>query len=158
MDNLTDIHFLEAAIQVAQRARARGNHPFGALLVGPDHTILLEGENTVVTERDCTGHAELNLMRQATRQYDAEFLWQCTMYASTEPCAMCSASIYWGNIGRVVFALSGERLYQLVKNPAKNPSLSITCQSVFSQGIKDVKVEGPIPVEGAEEVHAGFWD
>jgi tRNA(Arg) A34 adenosine deaminase TadA len=156
--NQTDLDFLAEAVQVARRAREHGNHPFGAVLVGPDGSGLLEGENTVLTQRDCTGHAELNLMRAATARYDPEFLWKCTLYASTEPCAMCAASIYWGNVGRVVFALSGERLYQLVENPAKNPSLSLSSREVFSKGIKDIQVEGPVSVEGAEEIHAGFWD
>jgi tRNA(Arg) A34 adenosine deaminase TadA len=150
--------FLIQAVRIAAKAREHGNHPFGAVLVGPDGSILLEGENTVLTERDCTGHAELNLMRAASARYDPEFLWKCILYASTEPCAMCAASIYWGNVGRVVYALSGERLYQLVQNPAKNPSLAISCREVFSKGIKEVEVEGPIPVQGAEEIHAGFWD
>jgi tRNA(Arg) A34 adenosine deaminase TadA len=71
---------------------------------------------------------------------------------------MCAASIYWGNVGRVVYALSGERLYQLVQNQAKNPSLALSCREVFSKGIKEVQVEGPIPTQSAEEIHAGFWD
>ena len=158
MSERVDLRYLDASVAVAKRARERGNHPFGAVLVGPDGTILLEGENTVITERDCTGHAELNIMREATKLYSPQFLWKCTMYASTEPCAMCAASIYWGNVGRVVFALSGERLYQLVKNPAKNPSLAIACRDVFSKGIKEIEVFGPIPAAGCEEIHEGFWD
>jgi tRNA(Arg) A34 adenosine deaminase TadA len=158
MSDLNDVDFLKKAVAIARRARERGNHPFGAVLVGPEGQILLEGENTVITERDCTGHAELNLMRVATQKYTPEYLWKCTLYASTEPCAMCAGSIYWGNVGRVVFAMSGERLYQLVKNPAKNPSLALSCQEVFSKGIKDIQVMGPLTVEGTEEVHQAFWD
>jgi tRNA(Arg) A34 adenosine deaminase TadA len=158
MSDRSDLEYLRAAVETAKRARAHGNHPFGAVLVGPEGEVLLEGENTVLTESDCTGHAETNLMRLATKKYGAEFLWACTLYASTEPCAMCAGSIYWGNVGRVVFALSGERFYQLVNNPAKNPSLSLSCSEVFSRGIKDIRVDGPIHVEGAEEVHEKFWD
>lgn len=153
-----EYQYLQEAVAAANRAKARGNHPFGAVLVGPEGEILLEGQNTVLTDRDCTGHAELNLMRVASAKYAPEYLWQCTLYASTEPCAMCAASIYWGNVGRVVFAMSGERLYELVKNPAKNPSLAIACQDVFAKGIKPVQVEGPIAVDGVEEAHYGFWD
>jgi tRNA(Arg) A34 adenosine deaminase TadA len=158
MSNLNDEDFLKKAVAIARRARERGNHPFGALLVGPEGQILLEGENTVITDRDCTGHAELNLMRLATQKYTPEYLWKCTLYASTEPCAMCAGSIYWGNVGRLVFAMSGERLYQLVKDPAKNPSLALSSREVFSKGIKDIQVMGPLEVEGTEEVHQFFWD
>jgi tRNA(Arg) A34 adenosine deaminase TadA len=97
-------------------------------------------------------------MRLASERFDPEYLWQCSLYASTEPCAMCAAAIYWGNVGRVVFALSGERLYELVRNPAKNPSLSLSCREVFEHGIKNIQVAGPADVPDSEEVHVGFWD
>ncbi len=40
---------LLAAIELARRSRANGNHPFGALLVDADGRVVLEGENTVLT-------------------------------------------------------------------------------------------------------------
>jgi tRNA(Arg) A34 adenosine deaminase TadA len=61
-----DLRFIRAAINIARRARDNGNHPFGAVLVGEQGHILMEAENTVVTGKDCTGHAETNLMRQAS--------------------------------------------------------------------------------------------
>lgn len=33
---LADEHYLRLAIDVAREARAAGNHPFGAILVGTD--------------------------------------------------------------------------------------------------------------------------
>ncbi len=65
--NTTDLQHLRTAIDVAQRARDHGNHPFGAILVDENNQVLLQAENTVVTGRDCTGHAETNLMRLGTR-------------------------------------------------------------------------------------------
>jgi tRNA(Arg) A34 adenosine deaminase TadA len=158
MHDEKDLHFLRLAVEAASAARAHGNHPFGAVLVSPQGEVLLTGENTVLTDRDCTGHAETNLVRLASAKYTAEYLWGCTLYASTEPCAMCAGAIYWGNIGRVVFALSGERLYELVKNPVKNPALSLSCRQVLERGIKAIQVEGPVAVDGEEQVHDGFWD
>ena len=56
MNNSNSDHepYIRRAISVAQRARDEGNHPFGAILVGPDKEVLLEAGNAVVTERDCT--------------------------------------------------------------------------------------------------------
>lgn len=67
-----------------------------------------EAENTVVTEHDVTGHAELNLVRRASMRFEVETLEGVTLYTSTEPCAMCSSAIYWSGIGRVVYALGSE--------------------------------------------------
>jgi tRNA(Arg) A34 adenosine deaminase TadA len=67
--NESSLTYLRRAIAVAQAARRHGNHPFGAILVGADGKVLAEAENTVVTARDATGHAELNLVRIATARY-----------------------------------------------------------------------------------------
>ena len=79
--------YLRLAIQQAKEARENGNHPFGAILVDSAGKVLLSAQNSVNTGQDCTGHAETNLMRLASKQYDREFLRTCTMYTSTEPCA-----------------------------------------------------------------------
>jgi tRNA(Arg) A34 adenosine deaminase TadA len=155
--NETDLAFLRQAIEVARRARQHGNHPFGALLVDGQGNLLLEAENTVITGRDCTGHAETTLMRLASRSYDPDFLRTCTLYTSTEPCAMCSGAIYWGGVGRVVFALSETGLYELTGADAENPTLSLPCREVFARGQRALRVDGPALEEEGRLVHQGFW-
>jgi tRNA(Arg) A34 adenosine deaminase TadA len=153
----TDIHHLRTAIEVAQKAREHGNHPFGAILVDENNQVLLEAENTVVTGKDCTGHAETNLMRLASQHFSPEQLEKCTLYTSTEPCAMCAGAIHWGNVRRVVFALSEIALYEMV-GPSPD-HLLLPCHEVFSRSQRVVEVEGPaseLDVE-ARAVHAGFW-
>jgi tRNA(Arg) A34 adenosine deaminase TadA len=147
---------MRAAIAVARRARENGNHPFGALLVDGEGNILLEAENTVVTERDCTGHAETNLMRLASRQYDADFLATCTLYTSTAPCPMCSGAIFWGNVGRVVYGLSEEGFYELIAEDSKE-ILHMPCRSLYERGRKQIEVIGPVLEAEARQVHEGFW-
>jgi tRNA(Arg) A34 adenosine deaminase TadA len=149
------LRFIRAAIEVAQRARENGNHPFGALLVDKEGNVLLEAENTVVTHRDCTGHAETNLVRQATRRFDGDFLAECTIYSSTEPCAMCAGAIFWANVGQVVYGLSEERLYEMAGDSAK--VLYLPCREVFERGRERVTVVGPVLEDEARRVHEGFW-
>jgi tRNA(Arg) A34 adenosine deaminase TadA len=138
-----DEHHLLAAIELARRSRGNGNHPFGALLVAADGKVVLEAENTVVTERDCTGHAESNLMRLASARFTPELLERCTLYTSTEPCAMCAGAIYWGNVRRVVFALSEEALRAIVGGSPVNATLAMPCREVFARGGQTVEVSGP---------------
>ncbi|WP_067538924.1 nucleoside deaminase [Nocardia crassostreae] len=148
---------LHTAIAIARRAREHGNHPFGALLAGPGGEVLLEAENTVTTNRDATGHAETNLVRLATAKYDAEFLRTCTLVTSTEPCAMCAGAIYWGNIGRVVYALGEDQLLALTGADPENPTMALPCREVFAAGQRDLPVIGPIDIPEAATVHDGFW-
>jgi tRNA(Arg) A34 adenosine deaminase TadA len=142
---------------VARSSRRHGNHPFGAILVAGDGSIL-RAENTVVTQADPTGHAELNLVRMAGRGKTRGELRLSTLYTSTEPCAMCSGAIYWAGIGRVVYALPEQDLAALVPAQDGAPTMDLPCREVFARGGTPVQVCGPALVEEAAEVHAGFWD
>jgi|YNPBryantNP2012_1023418.scaffolds.fasta_scaffold40355_2 tRNA(Arg) A34 adenosine deaminase TadA len=150
--------YLQRAVVLAQQAREHGNHPFGALLIDDQGNILLEAENSVVSEGDCTGHAETNLVRAACRKYSSEFLAHCTLYTSTEPCAMCSGAIYWAGIGKVVYALSEAELRQMTGAHAENPTLDLPCRQVFQRGQRKIEAIGPINFPEARQVHLGFWD
>ncbi len=148
--------YLLRAIELARRSRENGNHPFGAVLVDASGRVVLEAANTVVTGRDVTGHAELNLVRAASRQIDEAALQGATLYASTEPCAMCSGAIYWSGIGRVVYALGSEMLTAMVKGGGAS-TLALSCREVFARGGRSVEVSGPHLTEQAAAVHQGFW-
>lgn len=151
-----DVRLIRAAIDVARRARDKGNHPFGAVLADEEGQILMEAENTVVTELDCTAHAELNLVRHASEKYDSDFLARCTIYTSTEPCPMCAGAIFWGNVRRVVYGLSEEELYEMMSEENEEV-LRLPCRELFGKGKKTIEVLGPILEEEAKEVHRGFW-
>jgi tRNA(Arg) A34 adenosine deaminase TadA len=152
-----DLAHLRRAIQLAKTARGRGNHPFGALLVGAGGEVLAEAENSVVTDRDPTAHAELNLIRLASGRYDAEALAGSTLYASTEPCVMCAGAIHWSGIGRVVYALPGERLRQLTGHDSAEGPRRLSCREVLARCGSAVAVDGPALEAEAEEPHRGFW-
>ena len=152
-----DLKHLRTAIIVAQHAREHGNHPFGAILVDENNHVLLEAENTVVTGQDCTGHAETNLMRLASQHYSPETLATCTLYTSTEPCAMCAGAIYWGNVRRVIYALSEVALYEIAGPSPEH--LLLPCREIFARSQRQVEVIGPaLELEAeARAVHEGFW-
>jgi tRNA(Arg) A34 adenosine deaminase TadA len=152
-----DQKYIRKAIEVASRARNHGNHPFGAILVGPENQILLEAENTVVTDKDITGHAETNLIRKASAKYSPEYLQCCTVYTSTEPCPMCAGAIFWSNVRRVVYGLRAERLYSLTSEDGAEATIRLTCREIFERGRWKIEVIGPVLEEEAEKVHEGFW-
>ena len=154
----TDERHLLRTIELAAASRAAGNHPFGSLLVDASGLSVLEAENTVVTGRDITGHAELNVVRAASAELGDEALQGATLYTSTEPCAMCSGAIYWAGITRVVYALGSDMLGAIVEEELPDgPMLRLSCREVFERGGRPVEVSGPHLVEQASAVHAGFW-
>ena len=154
-DHLT---FLRRSFEVARRAREHGNHPFGAILVGPDGAVLLECENGYLPDRDMTAHAERLLATEASRRYGPELLAGCTLYSSAEPCAMCAGAAYWAGIGRVVYALSERRLKEVTGAHPENPTLDLPCRTVFAAGQRRVEVVGPLLEEEGAALHEGVWE
>lgn len=153
---MNDQKHLDEALELARLARAHGNHPFGALLVAADGTVV-RAENTVLTSGDPTGHAETNLVRLAATSLSVEELATSVLYTSTEPCAMCCGAIFWAGVGTVVYALSGEALIALLPEGSREFTLDLPSREVFARGGRTVEVRGPLSVLGAAEVHAGFW-
>lgn len=145
-----DARHLRAAIELSRTAGARGNEPYGALLVDAGGTALLGAENTQVTDRDCTGHAELNLLREASRRLGAAALTGCTVYATGEPCAMCAGAIYWSGVRRLVYALPVARMLELARPGADE--LLLSCREVFARGMHAVEAVGPVLEDEAAKV------
>jgi tRNA(Arg) A34 adenosine deaminase TadA len=152
-----DEALLRRAIEIARRAVVHGNHPFGALLATPEGEVLLEAENTCRTEHDATGHAERNLMTEASRRLTPEQLATATLYTSTEPCAMCAGAVYWVGIARVVYGLSERRLGRIIGPHPENLTLDLDCRKILSAGQRRIEVVGPLLEDEAAAVHEGFW-
>lgn len=144
--------YIRECIRLAQQAKEMGNHPFGSLIV-KDGEILLKAINTIFSENDIAQHPEIVLARSAASQYDADFLADCTLYTSTEPCAMCTGAIYWSGIGRIVYACSEARLSQMTSG-----GLHIPSREILAAGERKVEVIGPVLENEAVEVHRDFWD
>jgi tRNA(Arg) A34 adenosine deaminase TadA len=149
------VRHLRRANAVAKRALGLGRHPFGALLVAPDHETVLAEQGNV----DTVNHAESVLVRTAALNFGPEFLWGCTLYTTVEPCCMCAGTQYWANIGRLVYGLEERRLLTLTGNHAANPTLSLPCREVFARGQKAISAWGPVAEVEAEiaALHRGFW-
>ena len=102
----TDDRFLARAVELAARGSEAGDGgPFGAVVVR-DGSIIGEGWNRVVADRDPTAHAEVNAIRTACAALGSFHLTGCILYASSEPCPMCLSAAYWARIERIVFANS----------------------------------------------------
>src|SRR5439155_24037567 len=139
-----DTHFLPRSFDVARRALANGNHPFGAILVDQNRKVLIETENGYMPSQDRTAHAERLLATQACTTLGPDILETATLYSSAEPCAMCAGAIYWAGIGRLVYGLSERRLRDLTGNHPENPTLDLPCREGFRRGQRPTDVVGPL--------------
>jgi tRNA(Arg) A34 adenosine deaminase TadA len=153
-----DEYFLRRSFEVARHALTHGNHPFGAILVSRDRTVLIEAENGYMPSHDGTAHAERLLATRACTTLSADVLKAATLYSSAEPCAMCAGAIYWAGIGRLVYGLSEHRLRAVTGNHPENPTLDLPCREVFKSGQRATEVKGPLLEDEAEALHAGVWN
>lgn len=135
-----DAQWLRQAIAQSQLAAEGGHQPYGAVLVAPDGRLLLSAHNTQGDSADITGHAEMNLVRDAAARLGPAVLAGSTVYASGEPCPMCAGALYWAGVGRVVFALSVDSMRAL--NGADSV-LPLRCADVLQGGTRRVEVSGP---------------
>ena len=102
---MTDIEFMQIALDLAQQAAAAGEVPVGAIVV-KDGEIIGRGSNAPITTHDPTAHAEIRAMRDAARHLGNYRLVGCTLYVTLEPCAMCSGAIQHARIARLVYGAS----------------------------------------------------
>jgi tRNA(Arg) A34 adenosine deaminase TadA len=148
-----DILFLRQALAVAQRAFEQGNLPFGCILVDAGGRVIEEGENTTITTGDSIAHSELNLVHKLAGKHDWSYLNQCTLYASAEPCPMCSAAVFWSGIGRIVYALSKERYHAMARTADPNHVFNISSKTLLEYAGRKVTVSGPLMEEEASAMY-----
>ena len=158
MSEAKDIEHLEHTIKLADEAVAEGNHPFGAVLIDANGKVLAVGKNSYSVDKG-PGHAETNLARDAARLFDVETLRGSTLYTSVEPCSMCAGTIYWAEIGAVVFGMTERRLGELTGEDPENPTQDLECRVIFDSGRRPVDVRGPYK-ELEEKIatqHQAYW-
>ena len=143
--------FMHRAIELAREAAAKGDHPFSALLVHQGD-IVLECLNTVNTSGDRTRHPELDILRKAARMDPGFPFCETVLYASTEPCAMCTGGIYWSGIPTLVYGCPTETLAGFTGGKLVMPS-----RELLARGKRRVEVIGPVLHAQAAAVHEGFW-
>lgn len=141
-----DEYFTAMALELARQAAAQGDEPFGAIMVR-DGQVVGRAYNSVKSEQGITRHAELNLIDQALRQWGFRYLQDCTIYASSEPCAMCSGAMLLMKLGAMVYSAPQESISK--HHPAYE---AVPSRHIFALGRHKVQVRGPVLREQGERI------
>lgn len=112
---MNDEAFMRKAIELSRLAVEHGNEPFGAVLV-KDGEIVYTNENQIYTLHDPTFHGEAGLIRRFCAETGVTDLTDYTMYASCEPCFMCSGAMVWTKLGRLVYGAGNVDLEGILGN------------------------------------------
>ena len=105
----TDEQYMSTALALAQEAFDHGEVPVGAIVV-KDEEIIGRGWNLVEQCGDPTAHAETTAIREAALTVGGWRLTGCTLYATKEPCPMCSGAIVLARLDRLVFGVPDEKM------------------------------------------------
>ncbi len=105
---MTDAAFMDVALELAREAAADGEVPVGCVIVR-DGQIVGRGRNRREKLRNALGHGEIEAINDACTNLGGWRLWDCTLYVTLEPCAMCAGAIINARIPRVVFGASDEK-------------------------------------------------
>lgn len=109
MNSLTrDEEFMSLAIAEATTGKTLGNLPFGAVVVLNGEVVSFAHAEDASTS-DVTAHAELQAIKKACQALKTINLKECIIYATNEPCVMCSGAILQAGINKIVIgAMRGD--------------------------------------------------
>lgn len=93
--------FMRIAIEEAKLAYDRGDVPVGAVLVDSLGSVLVRGGNMQRTENNPTSHAEIVLIREATRELGTDNLEGYSLFSTAEPCPMCASALLMVKIKKI---------------------------------------------------------
>lgn len=99
--NKSNEHWMTIAIEEAQSALQENEVPIGAVLV-KNYKLFYRNHNRTNQLNDPLAHAEKLIIEEAIKNGE-KFLQDCTLFVTVEPCLMCTGSIIWSRVGKVVF-------------------------------------------------------
>ena len=129
---MNDEEFMQMAISEAMKAYEEGEVPIGAVLIDEDGILVCAEHNRIEQLDDATAHAEILLLRGATKIIGRRKLTKCTIYSTLEPCPMCAGALMLCRLKRLVYGAvdskfgAAESLFNITNNPALNHQLQIT--------------------------------
>lgn len=101
---MTDEDYMNLALLEAQKAYAADETPVGAVLVDAQTgKVVSKAHNQTEHGQDVSAHAEILALRKGLKKLGQKRLWDCDLYVTLEPCAMCAAAVSFARIRRLVF-------------------------------------------------------
>ena len=134
---MDDLYYMDEALALARAAAEQGEVPVGCVVVRGGE-IVGRGRNRRETARSALAHAEIEAIGQACRRLGGWRLWECTLYVTLEPCAMCAGAILNARIPRVVFGASDGK-YGAVRSVCSLFSMDFNHHPAVESGVREAE-------------------
>lgn len=105
-----DEYFMKQALKEAIYAFEKNEIPVGAVVV-LNKNIIAQSHNLTKHLKDCAAHAEMQVISAAESYLKGNYLKECTLFVTLEPCIMCAGAIFLVKLGRLVFGAEAPRIY-----------------------------------------------
>lgn len=93
--------FMNEAFKEANKAFKKEEVPVGAVIV-KDGKIIARAHNLKESKNDTTCHAEILVIKKASKKLQSWRLEGCSMYVTLEPCPMCAGALIQSRVDKVV--------------------------------------------------------
>lgn len=128
-----DAEFMQIALEEARAAAIADEVPVGAVLVrDSDGVVVARGANRTIRDCDPTAHAEVVVLREASRAIGNYRLTGTTLYVTIEPCSMCAGAIIQARVPRVVYGCDDIKggavrsCFEVLSHPKLNHQVEVT--------------------------------
>jgi tRNA(adenine34) deaminase len=128
---LDHLQFMQIALAEANAAAKAGEVPIGAVLVQSE-TVIAKSGNRTIRDTDPTAHAEIVVLREASRLLGNYRVADTTLYVTLEPCAMCAGAMIQARISHLVYAADDPKggafrsCFEILSSPKLNHQVSVT--------------------------------
>ena len=149
---LTDIDFMNIALQEAVVGHKQNEVPIGAVLV-QEGQILAQAHNAPIASNDPSAHAEMLAIRKACEKTGNYRLTGASLYVTLEPCVMCAGAILQARLARVIFGARDPKagaavsLYRILNDNRLNHQVDVTegvlqeeCGKILSRFFKEKRI------------------
>jgi tRNA(adenine34) deaminase len=149
---LTDIDFMNIALQEAVVGYKQNEVPIGAVLV-QEGQILAKAHNAPIASNDPSAHAEMLAIRKACEKTGNYRLTGASLYVTLEPCLMCAGAILQARLARVIFGARDPKagavvsLYSILNDNRLNHQADVSegilqeeCGEILSRFFKEKRI------------------
>ena len=106
---------MKLALDEAKLAYSKKEVPVGAVLVKNDE-VISHSHNQSISKNDPSGHAEMNVLRDAAKTMNNYRLNGMSLYVTLEPCLMCFGACIHARIDRLIFSTEDQKSGVVINN------------------------------------------
>lgn len=123
---------MRLAISEAWKAYNEGEVPIGAVLIDESGILICADHNRIEQLNDATAHAEILVLRAASKKLSRRRLSGCSLYSTVEPCPMCAGALVLCRVENLIYGATdskfgaAESIFNVVDNKFLNHRLNVT--------------------------------